>query len=60
MTTKTPQYEVREFTSAEVIGVGTIEEVYTHPATRQRIACVRIAGLPGRFLRPLGDLRPVN
>lgn len=56
----TARYEVREFNSDKVIGVGTIAEVYTHPATRQRIACVVIPGYPGRFLRPLSDLRTIN
>lgn len=51
------QVEVREFNSDKLIGIGTVEETYHHPATRQLIACIRIPGMSGRWLRPLCDLR---
>ena len=56
-TSQSPRVEVREFNSPKLIGIGTVEETYMHPVSRQLIACVRIPGLPGRWLRPLCDLR---
>ena len=53
-------YEVREHNSDKVNGLGKIEETYTHPQSRQFMGCVRIHGMPGRFLRALCDLRAVT